>query len=240
MLQKLLSAIIAEEWAREYDKRSSTSTPLIEASGLAKELSARASTWLQSSPPTAYHEMAVSLSRLHQDCAALLHCFATDCKLPVSNIPQLGTEIDITGTRPGCFTIETAQAAVGPMFTRLKDSLGRAKKREVAAIVDKRALVVTNIERYNEVKAQNDVRVSAAVAAAYVAFQSTPDKFSPIVKGIMNGIKVLVMFPLIGVIVSLTILRTKRMLIFNLVPLPQWRHLSISVVNINSPNRRKR
>ncbi|KAJ8093095.1 TATA-binding protein-associated factor mot1 [Marasmius tenuissimus] len=189
MLQKLLSAIIAEEWAREYVKHSPTSPPLIENSALAKELSAKASSWLQGSPPTAYHEMAVSLSRLHQDCVALLHCFATDCKLPISNIPQLGSEIDITGTRPGCFTIETAQAAVGPMFTRLKDSLGRAKKREVAAIVDKRALVVAGIDRYNEVKAQHDVRVSAAVAAAYVAFQSTPDKFSPIVKGIMNGIK---------------------------------------------------
>ncbi|KAL0580433.1 TATA-binding protein-associated factor mot1 [Marasmius crinis-equi] len=189
MLQKLLSAIVAEEWACEHRKILSTHAPLIETSPLAKELSTKSSMWLQGNPPVAYHEMAVSLARIHNDCFALLNGFATDCKLPISNIPQLGSEIDVTGERPGCFTIETAQAAVGPFFTRLKDSLGRAKKKEVAALVDKRALVVASIERYNEVKTQHDVRVSAAVAAAYVAFQSTPDKFSPIVKGIMNGIK---------------------------------------------------
>ena len=47
-----------------------------------------------------------------------------------------------------------------------------------------------NIERYGDVKAQYDVRVSAAFAAAFVALKATPDKVSPIVKGIMNGIKV--------------------------------------------------
>ncbi|KAG7086556.1 hypothetical protein E1B28_002505 [Marasmius oreades] len=186
MLQKLLSAVISEEWARGHSK---ISPPLIECSPLAKELSAKTSTWLQGNSPFAYHEMALSLARIHADCVALLHSFAADCKLPISSIPQLGSEIDISGSRPGCFTIETAQAAVGPMFNRLKDSLGRAKKRELAVIVDKRALVVESIEHYNEVKAQHDIRVSAAFAAAYVAFQSTPDKFSPIVKGIMNGIK---------------------------------------------------
>ncbi|KAF9265748.1 hypothetical protein L218DRAFT_997145 [Marasmius fiardii PR-910] len=186
MLQKLLSAVISEEWARGHNKSPRS---LVEIYPLAKELSSRTSAWLQGNPPTAYHEMALSLARIHADCVALLHSFATDCKLPVSSIPQLGSEIDISGSQQGCFTIDTAQAAVGPMFNRLKDSLGRAKKRELAVIVDKRALVVASIERYNDVKAQHDVRVSAAFAAAYVAFQSTPDKFSPIVKGIMNGIK---------------------------------------------------
>ena len=105
-------------------------------------------------------------------------------------IPALGTEIDVTGTKPGCFTIDTAQQAVGEMFTKLKDSLGRTKKRELAIIKEKRLKVVTSIERYIEVKAQYDVRVAAAFAAAFVAFKSTPEKVSPIVKGIMNSIKV--------------------------------------------------
>ncbi|ESK94301.1 tbp associated factor [Moniliophthora roreri MCA 2997] len=188
MLQKLLSAVIAEEWACEYNKNP-TSSALIDISPLAKELSQKASSFLQATPPAAYHEMAYSLARIHADCIALLHSFSTDCKLPSSSIPTLGSEIDITGSRPGCFTIETAQAAVGLMFTRLKDSLGRAKKKELNAIVEKRVLVVASIDRYNEVKAQNDIRVSATFAAAYVAFRGTPDKFSPIVKGIMNGVK---------------------------------------------------
>ena len=190
MLQKFLAAIIAEEWAREYDTTTSSSPPLIESSSLAKELSVKTLQWLQAPPPPAYHEMALSLARIHADCHALLHSFALDCKLPISSIPFLGTEIDITGTKPGCFTIDTAHAATGPMYTRLKDSLGKTKKRELAVIAEKRAKVVASIERYTEVKAQHDVRVSAAFAAAFVTFKSTPDKVSPVVKGIMNGIKV--------------------------------------------------
>ncbi len=191
MLQKFLAAIIAECWAREYDARAESGAPLlIEISGLAAELSQKTLAWLQADPPAAYHEMAFTLARIHGECLNLLQSFTTDCKIPAAAIPPLGTEIDVTGTKPGCFTIETAQAAVGSMFDKLKESLGRTKKRELAIIKDKRLKVVSSIERYTEVKAQYDVRVSAAFAAAFVAFRSTPDKVSPIVKGIMNSIKV--------------------------------------------------
>ncbi|RDB21258.1 putative helicase mot1 [Hypsizygus marmoreus] len=189
MLQKFLAAVISEEWAREYDSMSNAAVPLIEKSLLAKELSKKTLAWLQGSPPASYHEMAFTLNRIHADCIALLQSFSLDCKLPISSIPFLGSEIDVTGVKPGCFTIETAQQAVGSMYTRLKDSLGRTKKRELALINEKRSKVVASIDRYVEVKAQHDIRVSAAFAAAFVAFKSTPEKVSPVVKGIMNGIK---------------------------------------------------
>ncbi|KAH9923909.1 SNF2 chromatin remodeling protein [Epithele typhae] len=190
MLQKFLAAIISEYWARTYDARAGPDAPLlIDASPLAADLAQKTLAWLQADPPAAYHEQAFALARIHGECYNLLQSFAYDCKLPQTAIPQLGTEIDVTGTRDGCFTIDTAQQAVGRMFDRLKESLGRTKKREVAIIKDKRLKVVSSIERYIEVKGQYDVRVAAAFAAAFVAFRGTPDKVSPIVKGIMNSIK---------------------------------------------------
>ncbi|KAG6903183.1 hypothetical protein C0995_002726 [Termitomyces sp. Mi166 len=189
MLQKFLAAVIAEEWARQHDSTFSSTTPLIDEYELAKDISQKTLAWLQATPPPSYHEMAFSLSRIHVDCISLLQSFSVDCKLPLSSIPSLGSEIDTTGTRPGCFTIETAQNAIGPMYTRLKDSLGRTKKRELLVIAEKRSKVVASIDRYIEVKAQHDIRIAAAFASAFVAFKSTPDKVSPVVKGIMNGIK---------------------------------------------------
>ncbi|KAF7985005.1 hypothetical protein HWV62_9992 [Athelia sp. TMB] len=190
MLQKFLAAIISEEWAREHDQNAPSGAPaLIEQSPLAQEISRKTLAWLQASPPPAYHEMAFTLARIHGDCFSLLHLFVRDCKVAPSSLPQLGQEIDITGTNPGCFTIATAHEAVGPMFKKLKDSLGRTKKKELTAISEERLKVVSSIERYIEVKNQHDTRVSAAFAAAFVAFKSTPDKVSPVVKGIMNGIK---------------------------------------------------
>ncbi|KAJ7184295.1 SNF2 superfamily chromatin remodeling protein [Mycena filopes] len=188
MLQKFLTAVVSEEWAREHDAIPDA-PPLIERSLMAQTLSAKTLAWLQGSPPAAYHEMTLTLVRIHADCIALLGAFASDCKLPMSSIPFLGTEIDVTGTKPGCFTIDVAQNAVGPLYTRLKDSLGRTKKRELGVIAEKRAKIVVSIERYVDIKTQHDIRVSAAFAAAFVAFRSTPDKVSPVVKGIMNGIK---------------------------------------------------
>ncbi|KAF7353641.1 TBP associated factor [Mycena venus] len=152
------------------DSSSMLQKPLIEKSPLAQTLSAKTLAWLQGAPPAAYHEMTLTLVRIHQDCIALLSAFASDCKLPMSSIPFLGTEIDVTGTKQG-------------------DSLGRTKKRELGVIAEKRTKIVASIERYVDVKAQHDIRVSAAFAAAFVAFRSTPDKVSPVVKGIMNGIK---------------------------------------------------
>lgn len=191
MLQKFLAAIICEEWAHGYDAQATLNSPLlIDAQPLAKDISDRTLAFLQADPPAAYHEMAYTLARIHGECYNLLQSFVYECKVPPGNIPALGTEIDITATREGCFTIDTAQAAVGQMFDKLKDSLGRTKKRELAIIKEKRAKVATSIERYVDIKAQYDIRVSAAFAAAYVALKATPDKVSPIVKGIMNGIKV--------------------------------------------------
>lgn len=191
MLQKFLAAVIAEEWARMYDETALPDTPLlIHASMLADELSTAALVWLQEDPPAAYHEMAFSLARIHGECYNLLQSFSTDCKLPFTAIPSLGSEIDITGEKEGCFTIEVGKKAIGPMFDKLKGMLGRTKKRELGAISDKRLKVVSSIDHYLEVKVQHDIRVSAACAAAFVAFKSTPEKVSPIVKGIMNSIKV--------------------------------------------------
>ncbi|THH31546.1 hypothetical protein EUX98_g2662 [Antrodiella citrinella] len=190
MLQKFLAAIITEEWAHTVDPEIvKDGRLLIDSSKLAKDLSDKILEWLQNDPPAAYHEMAYTLARIHGECYNLLQSFAYDCKLPHESIPALGNEVDVMDTKEGCFTIQTAHAAVGDMFTKLKDSLGRTKKRELSIIKDKRLKVVSSIERYDEIKTQYDIRVSAAFAAAFVALKATPEKVSPIVKGIMNGIK---------------------------------------------------
>lgn len=189
MLQKFLAAIIAEEWARAHALASPQAPPLIETSSLARDISTQTLTWLQSEPPAAYHEMLVTLARIHSDCTNLLQLFVQDCKIPISMVPFLGSRIDIYGNDPNAFTIKLAHDAVGSEFTKLKDSLGRTKKREIAVLVEKRQQVVASIDRYDELKVQYDTRVSAAFAAAFVALKSVPAKVSPVVKGIMNGVK---------------------------------------------------
>lgn len=188
MLQKLLAAVVTEEWAREAELTGEA--PLVQRSALAAEISVHTLGFLLGAPPVAYHEMGYTLARLHTECYALLHAFAQDCKVPISAIPTIGTEIDVAGDKPDGFGIRTAREAIGPMFTKLRESLGRTKKKELAVIVEKRKKVAANVERYEEMKTQHDVRVSAAFAATFIALKTTPEKVSPVVKGIMSGIKV--------------------------------------------------
>ena len=212
MLQKVLAAIVVEEWAKHYDADSSASTrpSLIEASTLAREMSNRTLAWLQGEPPAAYHEMAFILARIHGECTNLLQSFAFDCKVPWAEIPTFSTEIDLTGSKQDGFSLASAEAAVEEDYTKLKERLGKTKKRELAVIAEKRKTVMFSIERYKEVKTQHDIRVCAAFAAAYVALKNTPDKVSPIVKGVMNGIKVRSMSRLIATFFESSPYRMKK------------------------------
>ncbi|TFK45985.1 SNF2 chromatin remodeling protein [Heliocybe sulcata] len=190
MYQKFFSAVIAEEWARQHAKAHGTSSGLlIEKSQLARDLSNKMLSWLQNEPPAAYHEMILTLARIHGECFHLLQSFVHDYKVSPNVIPNLGADVDATGEKEGYFSIDTARETVGPTFAKLKDGLGRAKKKDLSIINEKRNKVLSSIERYSEMKALYDNRVSAAFAAAFVAFKSTPEKVSPVVKGIMNGIK---------------------------------------------------
>ena len=67
MLQKVITAIIIEQWALEFEVADASASALVTLSGLANELSNRALTWLQSDPPPAYHEMAMTLAHIHND-----------------------------------------------------------------------------------------------------------------------------------------------------------------------------
>lgn len=236
MLQKFLTAVIVEEWAKGHAERSSE--PLLEKSALARDQGATLLDWLQSEPPVAYHEMVFLLSRLHLDCYNLLHSFVTDCKIGIACIPQLGSGIDPTGTDPACFSVHKAREAVGSMFNTLKNSLGRTKKKELAVITERRNTIAANIDRFHDTKAEYDVRISASFAAAYIALRATPEKVSPIVKGIMNGVKVRTCTS--PALPTHYRCRERPTSTFKPVPLWQWRTSSASASNTrsNSPQRR--
>ena len=193
VLQRVLTAIITEQWARESEDADSTAPPLIESSQLARSMAELALEVLQAEPPPAYYEMGAALHTLSVECRSLLDGFHRDCKIPAGSIPQLAAHIDLSGEDANAFTLVTAEATVGQIFQSLKTSLGRTQKKPLAILEEKRRAVAANIERYKTAKtSEHDVRVAAAFAAAFVALRGTPNKVSPIVKGIMNGIKVIV------------------------------------------------
>ncbi|KAH7107356.1 SNF2 superfamily chromatin remodeling protein [Auriculariales sp. MPI-PUGE-AT-0066] len=193
MLQKLLTGTIVEEWARESERLGGANyRPLLETSPLAAELGQTMLSVLEGTapPPKSYFEMGPPLVRLGNECTALMQGFVSQCKLPREKVPAVPTMIDVDGSMgPDAFSLDTAKTIVNSTFAKTKEQLGRTKKKELAALDERRKKIIENISLYEESGTQHEIRVAAAYAAAVIALHLTPTQLTPIVKGIMNGIK---------------------------------------------------
>ncbi|KZV99116.1 hypothetical protein EXIGLDRAFT_258645 [Exidia glandulosa HHB12029] len=189
MLQKFLAAIFVEEWAHNTDATSDTPTALISISPLADDLGKTMLAFLESNSTMSYYELQLPLGILMADCTALMQGFVNQCKVPASKVPQVPQVLDVNGDQPDAFTIATASEIAERTFKQVKDTLGRTKRKELAILEERRRKILAAIEAYGEQKTQHDTRVSAAFAAAVISLRLPPAKLSPIIKGIMNGIK---------------------------------------------------
>ena len=190
MLRQFLTATIVQEWAAEFDSMSPVPQSLKATSPLAGRMVTRFFLFLQTDPPKSYHEMYLVLSRISGECRTLLNSFVTDAKVPAARLPELPTTIDTNGTSQLGFTIETASNVVGNMFEMLKASTTRHKRKELPALEEKRQKIEFSIKQYAEVKEQHDARVAAAVAGALIALREMPPKLNPVIRSVMNGVKV--------------------------------------------------
>ncbi|KAI5824142.1 hypothetical protein K523DRAFT_401828 [Schizophyllum commune Tattone D] len=170
-----IAATITTDWAQAYAAVAGEGAPgLAVVCPLVKGVADIALGWVQTPLPPAL-------------CAAT--GFHTSCELLRSSIPYLGTRIDVTGQKEGCFTLEIAAAAVGRMFQVLRDSLGRVKKKGVVVLAEKQVSISAASERYVATKGLYDVSVAAAFAATIVYVGAVSDKVTPGVNGIMDSVK---------------------------------------------------
>lgn len=192
MLQQFLAATIVREWATESCARPRPlpTQSLRATSPLADKMIQRFFTYLQADPPPSYYEMYLNLSHISSSCRALLDMFQRDAKIPSTRIPALPTTIDTNGTIEGAFSIAMARDIVGSIFDELRSQVPRTKRKELPAIDAKQCEIVASISQYGEIKEQHDARVSAAVAGALIALREMPPKLNPVIRSVMNGVKV--------------------------------------------------
>ncbi len=197
MLQRYLAGIIVQEWAIEVDKECSFDPPpsLTESSTLAAELAARLIDAIGTPPLVTYHEMLPDLGRICQECRNLLLLFSSDSKVPVGEVPDLPTDLDIEGKERNKFSLDMAERTVSETYISLRMYLGKARRKDVTAIEERRVRIVTSIERYKQIKKNYDVRVASGVASAVVALRKLPEKKNPVIHGVMDGTKVRSVIP---------------------------------------------
>jgi TATA-binding protein-associated factor len=177
----MASSIITEWFANNVDK----SDPL------AGEVTTILLGYFEQPRPATYSEMTALLKRIQSDCQALMTAFNTEGKVSKDRIPTLPTTIDPLGSSSNSFSLATAQTVISSHFDALSKLLSKhASKNVLPSLKDRQMRIMMSVGKYGVMKERYDTQVMAGIGGALVALQTLPAKIGPVVKAIMDSIKV--------------------------------------------------
>jgi TATA-binding protein-associated factor len=190
-----MASTILSIWAEQIYKSSRAMDPDFETpeqrDPTFNEISAKLISLMERGPPPTYAEMGTLLKRIQADCQALLNAFKEIGRVSKDRIPELPKQINPLKTTADFFSLNTAHTAVTTHFNALSKLLPKGSaKTTLPQIQEKQRKVLASIGRYSVMKERYDVQVSSGVAGALVSMKVMPPKIGPIVKAIMESIKV--------------------------------------------------
>jgi TATA-binding protein-associated factor len=148
-------------------------------------------------PQGYFYELVFVLKRIRSECQSLLNAFVMEGKVPAGKVPSLPAlvvgEVAVgPDSAEGLFSVETAGWVADACFNTLASQLGkvRGKQAIIASLEDRRKRIVTSIGFYDETKQKADTNILATLAGAVVALGVLPAKLNPVIRSVMNSIKV--------------------------------------------------
>lgn len=181
-LHRFMSATLIEEWARASVKIGKATHPTFtEFDPLAQKLALSIVPMIESDSFPDMTEMNSVLSRLQADCQSLLNAFVVSGKVKQTAVPVIPTP----------FQLSNAQDLVQTQFEALVPQMGRGtKKTALPGLEERKRKIIAAIGYYEAAKGKHDVQVFAALGGAAVALMALPSKLNPLIRSIMNSIKV--------------------------------------------------
>ena len=191
--QLFLAAVIIEEWAciAEQADEAAKTTSLATTNTSVQGLAAKLVDFLEKPPPATYHEMTVLLTRIQAESQGLTNAFAVEGKVKRDKLPVLPTTVDVLREADDVFSLATARSVATTHFETLSAALSKAMTKTVLpALKERQRKLLSSIGLFVVMKEKYDVQVFAAMAGAMVALRTMPAKLNPIIRSIMNGVKV--------------------------------------------------
>lgn len=181
-----MGATILREWAVGYE--SSTGDRLVSHSNLAEDLSKILLAAISADPPNCYHESFPLLDHMCKITFLQLNSFLVDPRFSGTTI-QLPQQASIGGG-PEFFGISHVRQAVD-WLDNLHNLLPKPKKKRDGNRIDESKRILRELlHSFEKTKTIEDARVAAAFAAAAIALKTMPSKLTPLIKGVMNGLRV--------------------------------------------------
>jgi TATA-binding protein-associated factor len=181
-----MGATIAQEWSSEHEVL--TEQPLTSQSTLAEEVSKIVLDLLVGDPSPCYHETMPQLDHLCAVTNSLVDSFLHDNRINATD-PRLPRQISFGGDQ-GSFTISQARLAVDWLDGLHELFVKPKKKKDSTRIDDAKRTIRELIHVVEESKAMQDSKVFAGLAGAAISLKAMPPKLTPLIKSVMNSIKV--------------------------------------------------
>lgn len=179
-------AVIIQEWAL-------SSLDVLAASPILADLSQSLQSSIEAPPPAEYIETASLLQGIQADCQALYSGMTS----VFASIQKQMSLHQAVFAKEG-FKIATAQAVIGSSYLKLVNTMTSAAKgktkAEVADVLprleEKKSKISIGVAMFTDLKERWDIQLYASLAGTLVALNCIPAKLNPLIKSVMNSIKV--------------------------------------------------
>ncbi|XXH04942.1 Structural maintenance of chromosomes protein 3 [Hypoxylon texense] len=178
---QLSGCIVIDEYARNCDPSKA------ETSRYADELLKI----IDSDRPVHYRDLVSYIQRARSQCQQLINLFRDHGKVAAHKLPTIAVVVQGEAEAgPGAFSLATAEKCINEDFERLKKAMAPAQRLIASQqLQESREAAKVAIDDTYAIKATRDVRIKAAAACALIAMKVLPKKPSPLIKGIMDSIK---------------------------------------------------
>ncbi|KAI1099999.1 hypothetical protein F4804DRAFT_62672 [Jackrogersella minutella] len=141
--------------------------------------------------PSQYRDLVSYVQRVRSQCQQLMNLFRDHGKLPQHKLPALAVVVQGEAEAgPTAFSLVTADKCINDDYERLKRAMAPAQRLIASQqLSELRTSAVTAIEDARFIKDTRDTRIKAAAACALIAMKVLPKKPSPLIKAIMDSIK---------------------------------------------------
>ncbi|WQF76163.1 Putative TATA-binding protein-associated factor Mot1 [Colletotrichum destructivum] len=146
---------------------------------------------IETERPGHYSDLVSYMHRVRSQCQQLLNMFRDHGKVSSGRLPTLAVLVQgDEQAGPGAFSIAVADKVVGEDFDKLKKVMSPGQRLVASQMLgEAREVTVSAISDAKAAKDSRDVRIKAGAACALVAIKALPKKPSPLIKGIMDSIK---------------------------------------------------
>lgn len=187
---RLFSAVILEEYATALKERDEK--PHEKCSELFLEPLMHAITPAESDALPYYRELVPTLKAVRTTCLQLFDVFVSVAKLSPTKIPQLPVVVQgEADAGPGAFSLENAEKILNETCQKLTKSLSATYRMSAnQALEDAKHRIAVAVEEAKIARVNRTTSILAASAASVLSFSGVPKKLNPIIKSLMESIKV--------------------------------------------------